>query len=279
MLVRTLVPREDPVLPTATGLFRGAGWAERETHEMFGVVFDGHPGLAPLLLPEGFEGHPLRKDFPLAARAAQEWPGARDPRERPGAATPESRKLVPRGRAPAASGRAGRCRGRPGESPGQAAWQTGRHDRRCGPGPRWLDLPAPRSRGVIGLLEENCTVCMLCARECPDWCIYIESHKQTLPAPEGGRPRVRNVLDRFAIDFSLCMYCGICVEVCPYDALFWSPEFGYPETGIGALTHERDRLRDWMWTVPPPPAHDPGAPLPREAQAAGPGAGPAVESD
>jgi NADH-quinone oxidoreductase subunit I len=139
------------------------------------------------------------------------------------------------------------------------------------------ELP-PRSRGVIGLLEENCTVCMLCARECPDWCIYIESHKQTAPAPEGGRPRVRNVLDRFAIDFSLCMYCGICIEVCPYDALFWSPEFGYPETGIEALTHERDRLRDWMWTVPPPPAHDPGAPLPREAQAAGPGAGPAAES-
>ncbi len=87
---------------------------------------------------------------------------------------------------------------------------------------------------------------------------------------------MRNMLDRFAIDFSLCMYCGICVEVCPYDALFWSPEFGYPETGIGALTHERDRLRDWMWTVPPPPAHDPGAPLPREAQAAAPEAGPAV---
>jgi NADH-quinone oxidoreductase subunit I len=138
------------------------------------------------------------------------------------------------------------------------------------------DLP-PRSRGVIGLLEENCTVCMLCARECPDWCIYIESHKQSAPAPEGGRLRVRNVLDRFAIDFSLCMYCGICIEVCPYDALFWSPEFGYPETDVSVLTHERDRLRDWMWTVPPPPAHDPGAPLPREAQAAGPGAGPAAE--
>jgi NADH-quinone oxidoreductase subunit I len=151
-----------------------------------------------------------------------------------------------------------------------------------GPESMGLEMDAgglpPRSRGVIGLLEENCTVCMLCARECPDWCIYIESHKQTLPAPEGGRPRVRNVLDRFAIDFSLCMYCGICVEVCPYDALFWSPEFGYPEAGIAGLTHERDRLRDWMWTVPPPPAHDPGAPLPREAQAAGPGTGPVVES-
>jgi NADH-quinone oxidoreductase subunit C len=96
MLVRTLVPREDPALPTATGLFRGAGWAERETHEMFGVVFDGHPGLAPLLLPEGFEGHPLRKDFPLAARAAQEWPGAREPGERAASAR-SRRRLVPPG--------------------------------------------------------------------------------------------------------------------------------------------------------------------------------------
>jgi len=52
-------------------------------------------------------------------------------------------------------------------------------------GPGADSLP-PRSRGVIGLLEENCTVCMLCARECPDWCIYIESHKQALPGPGGG---------------------------------------------------------------------------------------------
>ena len=132
------------------------------------------------------------------------------------------------------------------------------------------DLPA-RSRGVIGLLEENCTVCMLCARECPDWCIFIDSHKETEPASGAGRPRVRNVLDRFAIDFSLCMYCGICIEACPYDALFWSGEFAYPETGIAALTHERDRLREWMWTVPPPPAHDPGALPTREEREADPG--------
>jgi NADH-quinone oxidoreductase subunit I len=125
------------------------------------------------------------------------------------------------------------------------------------------DLP-PRSRGVIALFEENCTVCMLCARECPDWCIYIDSHKETLPAPEGGRPRVRNVLDRFAIDFALCMYCGICIEACPFDALFWSPEFEYAEYDIAELTHERDRLREWMWTVPPPPAHDPAAESPKE---------------
>ncbi len=130
------------------------------------------------------------------------------------------------------------------------------------------ELP-PRTRGVIGLFEENCTVCMLCARECPDWCIYIDSHKETVPAATpGGRDRSRNVLDRFAIDFSLCMYCGICIEVCPFDALFWSPEFEYSETDIRDLTHERDKLREWMWTVPAPPALDPGAEEPKELAAA-----------
>ncbi|MFF9274996.1 NuoI/complex I 23 kDa subunit family protein [Streptomyces griseosporeus] len=130
------------------------------------------------------------------------------------------------------------------------------------------ELP-PRTRGVIGLFEENCTVCMLCARECPDWCIYIDSHKETIPAATpGGRERSRNVLDRFAIDFSLCMYCGICIEVCPFDALFWSPEFEYAETDIRDLTHERDKLREWMWTVPAPPALDPGAEEPKEIAAA-----------
>ncbi len=126
----------------------------------------------------------------------------------------------------------------------------------------------PRSRGVIALVEENCTSCMLCARECPDWCIYIDSHKETVPAPEGGRPRQRNVLDRFAIDFALCMYCGICIEVCPFDALFWSPEFEYAEGDIRNLLHEKDRLSTWSQTVPPPPSHDPGAEPPKELTAA-----------
>jgi NADH-quinone oxidoreductase subunit I len=180
------------------------------------------------------------------------------------------------------------------------------------------ELPA-RSRGVIGLLEENCTVCMLCARECPDWCIYIDSHKEPVPsAPEAGgaepggaeagrgaptagggapaagrsapaagrgvpaaggpagrgRQRVRNALDRFAIDFSLCMYCGICIEVCPYDALFWAPEFSYAEPDLRDLTHERGRLRAWMDEVPPPPAHDPGAPPPKELLTARPSVAP-----
>ncbi|MEA2517238.1 MAG: NADH-quinone oxidoreductase subunit [Actinomycetota bacterium] len=122
---------------------------------------------------------------------------------------------------------------------------------------------SPRTRGVIALKEENCTVCMLCARECPDWCIYIDSHKETLPPKrEGGRQRKRNVLDRFAIDYALCMYCGICVEVCPYDALFWSREFEYAEYDIRNLTHEKERLSDWMATVLPPPPLEEGALLP-----------------
>lgn len=129
---------------------------------------------------------------------------------------------------------------------------------------------SPRTRGVIALKEENCTVCMLCARECPDWCIYIDSHKETLPPKrEGGRKRKRNVLDRFAIDYALCMYCGICVDVCPYDALFWSREFEYAEYDIRELTHEKERLSDWMASVLPPPPLEEGAQLPGQPEAAG----------
>ena len=126
------------------------------------------------------------------------------------------------------------------------------------------ELP-PRTRGVIALIEENCTSCMLCARECPDWCIYIDSHKETIPAPpSGGRERSRNVLDRFAIDFSLCMYCGICIEVCPFDALEWSPEFEYAEYDLKDMLHEKDRLSGWVETVPPPVALDEHAEEPKE---------------
>jgi NADH-quinone oxidoreductase subunit I len=120
------------------------------------------------------------------------------------------------------------------------------------------DLPA-RSRGVIALKEANCTVCYKCSRECPDWCIYIDAHKESHEPASGGRARSAKILDRFAIDFALCMYCGICVEVCPFDALFWSPEFEYAESKIIDMTHERERLEDWTYTVKPPPALEVGA--------------------
>jgi NADH-quinone oxidoreductase subunit C len=81
LLLRTRVPGDDAHLATLTGVFAGASWHERETFEMFGLTFDGHPHLVPLLLPDGFEGNPLRKDFVLAARAAKAWPGAKEPGE------------------------------------------------------------------------------------------------------------------------------------------------------------------------------------------------------
>jgi NADH-quinone oxidoreductase subunit C len=97
LLVRTRVPADAAVLPTVTGVFRGASWHERETHEMFGIDFAGHPALDPLLLPDGFEGRPLRKDFVLAARVAKAWPGAKDPGESDRDAAPSRRKTLPPG--------------------------------------------------------------------------------------------------------------------------------------------------------------------------------------
>jgi len=121
--------------------------------------------------------------------------------------------------------------------------------------PKVKETPVPRARGVIALDQEACTVCMLCARSCPDWCIYIEGHKEEKPPSKpGGRPRARAELDRFDIDYALCMYCGICVEVCPFDALFWTPEYEYSEYQMGGMLHDMDRLQDWMTTIPETPA-------------------------
>ena len=126
--------------------------------------------------------------------------------------------------------------------------------------PHEREEPTARARGVIALHEENCTSCMLCARECPDWCIFIEAHKYVAPPRrEGGKPRQKNELDRFDIDYSLCMYCGICVEVCPFDALFWSPEYEYSEPHIADLLHDKVKLGEWMETVPEAPGLEAGA--------------------
>ncbi|MDF6044207.1 NADH-quinone oxidoreductase subunit C [Streptomyces sp. JH14] len=96
LLIRTTVPHDAAVLPTAVGVYAGAAWHERETHEMFGIGFEGHPHLVPLLLPEGFEGHPLRKDFVLAARVAKAWPGAKEPGESEHGG-PKRRTMLPPG--------------------------------------------------------------------------------------------------------------------------------------------------------------------------------------
>ncbi len=102
-----------------------------------------------------------------------------------------------------------------------------------------------QGNGLIGLDPQACTVCMICARECPDWCIHIEGHEERVQPASGGRSRVVKVLDRFAIDFGLCMFCGICIEVCPYDALAWSTEREVSATTAAGLVHERERLETW----------------------------------
>lgn len=71
-------PDDDAPIETIIGVFPGANWHERETHEMFGIRFAGHPYLEKLYLPTGFEGNPLRKDFPLLARHVKPWPGIVD---------------------------------------------------------------------------------------------------------------------------------------------------------------------------------------------------------
>ncbi len=74
--LKVRLPHEEPRCPTLSDVYAGANWHERETTEMFGITFEGHPQPVNLLLPEPFEGHPLRKDFPLMSREAKPWPGA-----------------------------------------------------------------------------------------------------------------------------------------------------------------------------------------------------------
>jgi len=68
--IRLKVPveQDDPVVPTACGLWPIANWLAREVWDMFGIRFDGHPDLRRLLMYEEFEGHPLRKDYPIHRR-------------------------------------------------------------------------------------------------------------------------------------------------------------------------------------------------------------------
>ena len=83
------VPDEAPAIESVATVFAGANWHEREIHEMFGIVFDGHPDLRNMYLPIDFEGFPMRKDFPLLARMVKPWPGIVDVEPLPAGAIPE----------------------------------------------------------------------------------------------------------------------------------------------------------------------------------------------
>ena len=86
----TNLSKDAPTLESATGVYRGANWHERESFEMFGIDFIGHPDLAKLYLVEDFEGNPLRKAFPLLSREVKPWPGTVDVEAMPSTENPEA---------------------------------------------------------------------------------------------------------------------------------------------------------------------------------------------
>src|SRR5512146_3014950 len=63
--LKTFTEEQDPHVPSVTGVWKTANWHERETYDMFGILFDGHPDLRRIYMPDEFEYYPLRKDFPL----------------------------------------------------------------------------------------------------------------------------------------------------------------------------------------------------------------------
>jgi NADH-quinone oxidoreductase subunit C len=84
LFVKVDVPDDTLTVPTWSRIYAGANWHEREAAEMFGIRFEGHPDPRKLYLPSEFEGHPLRKDFPLLARVVKPWPGIVDVEPMPG---------------------------------------------------------------------------------------------------------------------------------------------------------------------------------------------------
>jgi NADH-quinone oxidoreductase subunit C len=78
VILKADVPDDSMTVPTWTKAYVGANWHEREAHEMFGIEFDGLADSRHIYLPGEFEGHPLRKDFPLLSRVVKPWPGIVD---------------------------------------------------------------------------------------------------------------------------------------------------------------------------------------------------------
>ncbi|MFJ8821586.1 NADH-quinone oxidoreductase subunit C [Streptomyces sp. NPDC102467] len=163
LLLRTTVPHSAPVLASAIDVYAGASWHERETHEMFGIAFEGHPHLVPLLLPDSFEGHPLRKDFVLAARVAKAWPGAKEPGESAagaGHSGPKRRQMLPpgvpdpnewgplKGQLPPAPARPSRA-ARPARGAGATAAAGAGTGGPGGPGERPARRARPASEGSV----------------------------------------------------------------------------------------------------------------------------------
>ncbi|MBI5142372.1 MAG: NADH-quinone oxidoreductase subunit C [Nitrospirae bacterium] len=81
IVLKADVPESDPNIDTVTGIWTGVNWHERETFDMYGINFNGHPDMRRILMPEDWEGHPLRKDYPVTG-PAREWKGYEEVRDR-----------------------------------------------------------------------------------------------------------------------------------------------------------------------------------------------------
>ncbi len=84
VMIKADLPDSDPRALSLIPIYAGANWHEREAREMFGLTFDEHPDLRNIYLPGDFEGHPLRKDYPLLSRRMKPWPGIVDVELLPG---------------------------------------------------------------------------------------------------------------------------------------------------------------------------------------------------
>ena len=100
-----------------------------------------------------------------------------------------------------------------------------------------------RFMGAPGLLWDDkndeivCVACNICARSCPDDCIYLTGVKYT-----DGKTTKKNIVDLYFIDLGRCSYCGICVEVCPFDANEMTPHFELSTYDRQQLVYDKDRL-------------------------------------
>lgn len=81
LIIKALIPENDPSINSVVSLWKGASWHEREACDMFGIVFNGHPDLRRVLMPEDWEGYPLRKDYPLKGPEGWEYKGFEEAKE------------------------------------------------------------------------------------------------------------------------------------------------------------------------------------------------------
>jgi NADH-quinone oxidoreductase subunit C len=81
LFIKALIPGNDPSVDSVVPIWNGANWHEREACDMYGIIFNGHPDLRRILMPDDWEGFPLRKDYPLKGREGLEYRGVEDLRE------------------------------------------------------------------------------------------------------------------------------------------------------------------------------------------------------